>query len=260
MILIFGLFLIVSVILSMVGSGGGVLYVPVLLAFGYPFAIASSTSLFLITVTGFSAFSRFERSHLVDWQLAVAMETFTDIGAFVGGYTAVHFPPHLLRVAFGMLLLIAAVFVLRMQKAPPETVRMKKGLGYWQREFGEYHYSIFLPVVVPVTFTIGFLSGALGIAGGLLKVPIMILWFSVPAKVAVATSSLMVGFTGLLGFTGHLFTGKIDWLLCASLGIAVLLGGQLGSRISIRLPEKQIDRLLAFVLTGVALWMIIRAF
>jgi uncharacterized membrane protein YfcA len=47
----------------------------------------------------------------------------------------------------------------------------------------------------------------MGVAGGLLKVPLMILRFSVPVKVAVATFSLMVGLTGLLGFTGHLFTG-----------------------------------------------------
>ncbi|OPX35457.1 hypothetical protein B1H10_01210 [candidate division KSB1 bacterium 4484_188] len=46
----------------------------------------------------------------------------------------------------------------------------------------------------------------------------MILWFSVPAKVAVATSLLMVGLTGLLGFSGHLFTGQINWLLSIGVG------------------------------------------
>ncbi|GAB4367685.1 MAG: hypothetical protein Kow0042_08460 [Calditrichia bacterium] len=56
-----------------------------LLAPGYAFPLASSTSLFLITVIGFSAFTHFQRAKLMDWRLAVVMDTFTDIGAFVGG-------------------------------------------------------------------------------------------------------------------------------------------------------------------------------
>ena len=253
------LFFIISIVLSAVGLGGGAFYVPLLLALGYAFPLASSTSLFLITVTGFSAFSRFQRAKLVDWQLAVVMDTFTDIGAFVGGYTAVHFASHLLKIAFGLLLILAAVFILRLQGRQKFRPDPRQGFGYWQREFGEYRYSIFVPAIIPITFAIGYLSGALGVAGGLLKIPIMILWFSVPAKVAVATSSLMVGLTGLLGFTGHLFTGQINWLLSIGVGGVVLIGGQIGSHISIRLPEKRVKQVLAVVLVLIALWMIWQA-
>jgi len=94
----------------------GAFYVP-LLALGYAFPLASSTSLFLITVTGFSAFSRFQRARQVDWQLAIVMDTFTDIGAFVGGCTAVHFSSSYSKIAFGVLLILAAFFIFRMQTA-----------------------------------------------------------------------------------------------------------------------------------------------
>lgn len=93
------LFLIISIILSSVGLGGGAFYVPLLLALGYPFSVASSTSLFLIMVTGISAFFRFQRAKLVDWQLAIVMDTFTDLGAFVGGFTAIHFAVPYLKIA-----------------------------------------------------------------------------------------------------------------------------------------------------------------
>lgn len=252
------LFFLFSFFLSMVGLGGGAFYVPLLLALCYAFPLASSTSLFLITVTGFSAFSRFQRAKLVDWQLAVVMDTFTDIGAFVGGYTAVYFASHYLKIAFGVLLILAALFILFMQGKQKNHPEPRQGFGYWQREFGEYRYSIFVPAIIPITFAIGYLSGALGIAGGLLKVPIMILWFSIPAKVAVATSSLMVGLTGLLGFSGHLFTGQINWLLCFGLGIVVLLGSQLGAKISIRLEERKLKLTLAIILIVIAIWMILR--
>ena len=260
LVLVLGLFLIVSVVLSLVGLGGGVFYVPLLLVMGYPFPLAASTSLFLITVTGFSAFSRFRLAKLVDWQLAVVMDTFTDLGAFVGGYTAVHFSESLSKSVLAVLLMIAAVFTYRGQVRGSAPVKLKRGFGYWERHFAGYAYSLFLPVVIPITFVIGFLSGALGIAGGIFKVPIMILWFGVPAKIAVATSSLMVGLTGLMGFGGHLFTGQIDWALCFGLGIVVLIGGQIGSRVSIRLPERKLKQVLAAVLMFIALWMLWRQF
>ncbi|GAB4367763.1 MAG: sulfite exporter TauE/SafE family protein [Calditrichia bacterium] len=252
-------FFLVSVVLSMVGLGGGAFYVPILLALGYGFPEASSTSLFLIMVTGLSAFSRFQKAKLVDWQLALVMDLFTDIGAFVGGYTAFHFNDRYLKIGFGILLVLAAYFILRMQKQAKTSSGPRTGFGYWQREFGDYRYSILVPAVIPITFIIGYASGMLGVAGGLLKIPIMVLWFGVPAKVAVATSSLMVGLTGLLGFGGHLFTGKIDWLLAIGTAIVVFTGGQIGAQISIQLPEKKIKKVLAVVFFLLALWMIVNA-
>jgi len=252
------LFLIISIVLSSVGLGGGAFYVPLFLALGYPFNIASSTSLFLIMVTGASAFSRFQRAKLVDWQLAIVMDTFTDLGAFIGGFTAVHFAVHYLKIAFALVLLMAAIFIFRMQQHRNQTVRLKHGFGYWQRQFGDFHYSVFVPAVIPLTFAIGYLSGALGIAGGLLKIPMMVIWFNIPVKIAVATSSLMVGLTGLLGFSGHLFTGKINWLLCLGIGVVVFVGGQIGSAFSIKLPERKVKKLLAVILIVVAVALITR--
>ncbi len=254
-----GVFLLISALLSSVGLGGGAFYVPLLLALGYSFNVSSSISLFLIAVTGFSAFARFQKAKLVDWKLAIMMDTFTDIGAFVGGVTAIHIKTTILKIAFALLLVVAAFFIFKPQKRSKTAHVSRRGFGYWQRQFGEYHYSIFLPAIFPITFVIGYLSGALGVAGGLLKIPIMILWFGVPAKIAVATSSLMVGLTGLLGFGGHFFTGQVNWMMSLSLGVVVLIGGQIGSLLSIRLPEKKLKTIIAFIFMLIALWMFFKA-
>ena len=250
------IFLIVSIILSMVGLGGGAFYVPLLLALGYGFQSSSTISLFLIAITGFAAFLQFRQARLVDWQLAIVMETFTDIGAFAGGFTSGHFSDEYLKIVFGILLLIASYFIMRMQRGEVVTARLKTGFGYWQREFSGNTYSIFIPAIIPITFAIGYLSGLLGVAGGLLKIPIMILWFGIPAKIAVATSSLMVSLTGLLGFGGHLLNVNFDWWMAVGLGVVVFIGGQIGSRISIRLPEKKVKNVLAFVFFILAIYMI----
>ena len=252
------IFLAISIILSAAGLGGGAFYVPLLSALGYNFPLASSTSLFLIMLTGLSAFSRFQQAKMVDWQLAVIMDLFTDIGAFAGGYSAIRLEVKWLKIAFGLVLILAAYFIVRMQKRKNSRRPLKTGFGYWQRNFAAESYSLYWPAVFPITFAIGYLSGALGVAGGLLKIPIMVLWFAVPVKIAVATSSLMVGLTGMLGFSGHLFTGQVDWKLALGLGVIVVIGGQIGARFSIKTDEKKVKQILALVFTGIAIWMIVR--
>jgi len=259
MVTVIIIFLIVSVILSMVGLGGGAFYVPLLLAVGYGFQEASTTSLFLIMVTGFAAFLQFRKAKLVDWQLAIVMDTFTDIGTFVGGYTSIHFHDNYLKIIFGILLFIASFFILRIQRRKDKAVKLKTGFGYWQREFAGHTYSIFIPAIIPITFAIGYLSGLLGVAGGLLKIPIMVLWFGVPAKIAVATSSLMVSLTGLLGFGGHWSHSSVDWWTLIGLGAVVFIGGQIGSRVSVKLPEKKVKLLLAVVFVLLGIWMILKS-
>ncbi len=251
--------LIISIVLSSVGIGGGIFYVPLFLFLGYGFQEASTTSLFLITLTGFSAFLRFRKAKMVDWQLALILETFTDIGAFTGGATSINFHPHLLKIILGLLLLIAAYFTTKPKKDSAAKLTLKTGFGRWNRHFNGYDYSLSLPLIIPLTFSIGYFSGLLGIAGGVFKIPIMILWFGIPAKIAIATSALMVSLTGLMGLGGHLLHTAIDWKTAIILGIVVFIGGQIGSRISLKLPEKKVKLVLAVILAIIAIYMIMKA-
>jgi len=252
-------FFIFSIILSMVGLGGGVLYVPLLLFLGYDFQDSSTLSLFLIIVTGFSAFTRFRKAKLVDWKLALFMESFTGLGAFTGGLTSVHFNELYLKLAFAIALIVAAYLMLKPQNVLEQKHLIKTGRFYWKREFGGNSYSLNIPLIIPVAFLIGYVAGLLGIAGGVFKVPIMILWFGIPAKIAIATSSLMVSFTGLLGFGGHLVNSQPNWKLAMALAVVVFAGAQIGSRISIKLPEKSVKKIMAFVLMALSVYMIVKS-
>ncbi len=250
-------FLIISIVLSSAGIGGGIFYVPIFLFLGYSFQESSTTSLFLIAITGFSAFLRFRKAKMVDWQLALVLETFTDLGAFTGGATSFHFHPHLLKLILGLLLLIASYFTIKPKNNATVSIPSGKGFGRWNRHFNGYDYSLSLPIIIPLTFSIGYLSGLLGIAGGVFKIPIMILWFGIPAKIAIATSTLMISLTGLLGLGGHLLHTAIDWKTAAILGVVVFAGGQIGSRISLKLSEKKVKFVLSGILGIIAVYMIL---
>ncbi len=251
-------FVLISSLASMVGLGGGVFYVPALIFLGYSFNEASTISLFLIVFTGLSAFLRFRKGGLVDWKIALVMEFFTGIGAFTGGLTSVQFNQNFLKILFSAVLIIIAVFLLLKKEVKPDKLSpVKSGFGYWVRNFNGMTYSIPVFLMIAVTFSAGYLSSILGISGGALKVASMILLFGIPSRVAVATSSLMVGFTGLTGLAGHLVKTSIDWKMAAILIVAVFIGGKLGSKISMGFSEKKVNKVASFIYIGLAVIMVL---
>lgn len=70
---------------SMIGIGGGVLFIPILLAFGFSFYQADAISIFIIMALSISASLVYYRVQIIDWKLALITNPLTDIMAFVGG-------------------------------------------------------------------------------------------------------------------------------------------------------------------------------
>jgi len=93
-------FFISAGISSMIGIGGGVLYVPILLAFGFPFYQAAAISLFIIMALSISASLVYYRVQLVDWKLALTIEPLIAITALIGGYYSSFIQINGLKVLF----------------------------------------------------------------------------------------------------------------------------------------------------------------
>ena len=246
---------VLSILAAMTGIGGGTMYVPALLMMKYPFHETTTISLLLISATGISALLQYRKAHLVDWKLAIVMEIFTDLGAFTGGFTSVQYHPVVLKTMFSVVLIVIAFITIKVRPANSGSKELKTGFGYWVRHFNGMSYSIPLFYMIPVTFTAGYLSGLMGIGGGVIKIPMMILWFNIPAKIAIATSALMVSFTALTGLGGHLVHTRIDWSLAIILAVAAFTGGHLGSRFSMKLPESKVKRVVGFVFITIAVLM-----
>jgi uncharacterized membrane protein YfcA len=99
-----------------------------------------------------------------------------------------------------------------------------------------------------------------GIGGGILKVAAMVLLLGVPVDIAVASSSIMVGITAAGGLTGHLISGMWQWKTAIPLAVIVFIGAQIGSRISVGLNKKTLEKLLGWLLLGVAAVTVITIF
>lgn len=251
--------LALSVLFSGLGIGGGAFYIPLLTSQGLPFQQAVAVSLAMIVAMSASSTVVYVRRGLVDPWILLYMEPFSVVGAFLAGFGSHLVPETALRIAFGVIVLPTAWWMartgdLKPRAAPPE--------GRWVRHrttpHGDYHVS-------PVTGALaasaaGLISGFLGLGGGVVKVPAMVLLFGVPMRVAAANAGVMIGITALAGFVGHAVSGSVPWGVAALGSLAVMAGGQLGARLVLRLPQVLVRRVFAGVLVGLGAWIVAEIF
>jgi hypothetical protein len=112
-------------------------------------------------------------------------------------------------------------------------------------------------VGVPGGAILGFLSGIVGIGGGIFLSPLLLLLRWVDAKQAAACASFFIVVNSLAGLGGHWHKAVFDPRLILPLGAAVFLGGQIGSRLgAFHLPKLVLQRVLAVLVASVAIKML----
>ena len=246
-------FFLVSILFTMFGLGGGTLYVPILLGFSLPYSVAAGTSLLLITVGAVSATVIYARSGQIDWKFVLAVNLFSDMAAFWGGYWT--FPPDLLQVLFALVLFASGTFMIKEPSLKPLNY-FKGRVMVWNHRFAGNNYRIIIPLILSAFITVGFWSGALGIGGGVFKIPIMVLLCGFPLRMAIATSSLMIATSSFWGLMGHFKAGTVNLDIGIPLAVIVFIGGQIGSRISLKTNKHRLRQGFAAILYIVAAKML----
>ena len=261
-LLVFAFFYLVmfatAAVFSSLGVGGGVLYTPIQLFFGIEFHTAASTSLFLIMVTSLSATLVFHKAATVDWPMAIVLETSTTLGAFLGGLFSGHFSGKFLIYLFSGVIAVAAFFMVKHFDIPNRCGDKPGGFFRWHRGIGTERYCVNLALALPIAFVAGVVSGMIGVSGGILKVPMLVLLFGVPMNIAVGSSAFMVGLTASGGFLGHLVAGHLDWKMALILMPGIFIGAQLGARTSVKVDKTKMKRFFGFVLAALAVFLVIR--
>ena len=242
----------------MLGQGGGTLYTPVQVLLGIDFHVAATTSLFLIMVTSLSATLVFRKAHKVDWPLAFVLESVTASGGFVGGVGSAWLSDQVLSWLFAAVVAFAAVFMIHSYQPSQSKAPQQRKWYHWRRWYNGQSYTVNLLLALPISFLAGMVSGMVGVGGGILKVPLMVLLLGIPMDIAIGTSALMVGLTAGGGFAGHLAAGHWDWRLSLVLAMAVFLGGQIGARQSLTLNRTRMKKIFGWFLLFIAAVMVIK--
>jgi len=244
-----------ATVAAMLGIGGGSLYTPLQVLFGIDMHEAATSSLALILVISLTATRTFHRAGKIDWGLAIVLEIVTVIGSILAGYFSGHIPARVLTITLIVVLIIVGLTMLFLPSTTKTHLHHDKGWYHWRRPQG---YTINLLVALPLSIVAGVLSGLLGIGGGIVKVPLMVMILGIPMHTAVATSAFMVGITALGGFAGHAFAGHVNWKFILIAAPAVLIGAWIGAHIMLKTPKQRLKKIFGIVVIIVAGLLIIR--
>ena len=180
------------------GVGGGFLMTPVqywLYTLGgmdstLATRLAFGTSLAVIIPTMISgAFAHHSRG-AVNWQAAIPMGCAAVFGGFAGGTAAAHLPGIVLRSFFALLIILIAVrMIWHLQSCTVSEPRGSTG------------------VFIIIGFFIGIVSGLAGIGGGVLLVPVLVIFLGYPIHSAVGTSSACLIFSSTGAVAAYIING-----------------------------------------------------
>lgn len=235
-------FLVTAVLYAAVGFGGGSTYNALLVLADTDYRVLPSVALAcnLIVVSG--GVWQYRRSGELSFGFAVPFVAFSIPMAWLGGRVPIQRDSFVLLL--GLSLLAAGIAMWFQPSQAKVTQRGATPLNWF--------------VGVPLGGALGFVSGMVGIGGGIFLAPALhLLRLAEPKRIA-ATSSFfilvnsiagLVGQASKQGTTAHL-TALSDYIW---LGVAVLIGGQLGSRLSTRvLSGRVVKRLTALLILYVA--------
>jgi uncharacterized membrane protein YfcA len=233
---------LVALVFSMLGLGGGMLYVPLFKWLDLPLkSVAIPLSLLLNGVTTLSAFLRYWREGLVDIRSGLPVALAAVLAAPLGAWSMAYVPRDALLILFAAFTALASVYSLKTGgkeagAPPPPGRRLAIGLALGAFE--------------------GFFGGLLGVGGGFIVAPVLMA-LGFPTKRAVATTSFIVTFASVSGFAAHAAAGRLDpalTLLCVGAAIA---GSQLGAWFMARRAKPAwVKRLYGVLLLAVALKLV----
>ena len=99
----------------------------------------------------------------------------------------------------------------------------------------------------------GFSSSLLGIGGGILFVPLLVLFLSMNLHLAIGTSLAAIVPTAIVGTFRHFSQGQVDWKIAGILSVFAITGAWIGAGISFQLDPLILRRVFALLLAGLAL-------
>lgn len=105
-----------------------------------------------------------------------------------------------------------------------------------------------LALLAPIALAVGVLTGVVGIGGGFLVVPALVLLAGVPMHHAVGTSLLVIAMNSAAAFAGHVGTVALDWTFLARFTAAAVAGALVGAALAARVPQGALKRTFAVLL------------
>lgn len=242
-----------GLVIGLLGGGGGILAVPLLIAAGQPFLVASSQSLLIVGAGAVAALVPHHRARRVEWRVGATFGALGAVGALVGAWLAPSIAPAVLLGGLAFLLLAGAVAMLR-NAFGEQTLAETRA----ETQVAASSAPSSPVTVVALATSVGLVTGLLGVGAGFVVVPALVAAMKLPIKKASATALVVIVInSGVAAIVRHGNLGtpaEAIGLAAASATFAVL-----GALLSRRVPGWALSAAFGVLMILVAIYTVVHA-
>lgn len=268
-----GLGLLIGLVIGALGGGGSILTVPVLVfLLGLSAQDATSGSLVIVGVTAVVASAAHARTGGTRWRTALTIGAAGVPASVLGTRVNRLVDENVLLLCFAALMLVAAVGMILRSSEHHDDDRQDHDLaGGGDRGASGTATATCPPDVsastgrsavlrlVSVGLLIGFLTGFLGVGGGFVIVPVLVIALRLPMSVAVGTSLLVIALNSGVALLARAGQGAFDWEVIGPFTLTAVAGSLVGKKIAERVANNTLTRAFAVLLVLVAGYVAVRA-
>jgi hypothetical protein len=220
---------------SLVGLGGGVVMIPLMISMlKFTQHQAHGTSLVAVVFVGAAGAATYALYGTTDWKVAILLALTATITARLGALFAHSLPEKKLKMAFGYFLIFVSVLMLVKGYLP----RPEEAFGEWAK----------MGIFLGTGALTGFVSGMMGVGGGTVMVPPMVLLAGMTQQLAQGTALLAMIPVGIAGAWTHYKLGNVKMDVAPGLAVGAVAGSYFGGAAANMLPEIALRYIFAVVL------------
>lgn len=238
----------IGVSLGLLGSGGSIITVPVLVyLIGQDEKVAIAGSLFVVGNIALAGSLQYVRAKLIDWHNVLVFGVPGMAGTYLGAAIAAYVSGIMQLALFALVMLLASYMMLRPVVL---TDKPHEPRANWK--------------IAGDGLFVGMITGLVGVGGGFLIVPALVLLGGMGIHAAVATSLVIIALKSYSGFYKYIDVLEaqnleLDWrtlMIVTGLGIA---GSFAGAKIANRVPQDKLKRWFGYFLIIMGLYILARS-
>lgn len=223
--------LLIGISLGLLGSGGSILTVPVLIYLvGEPEKAAIAESLGIVAAISLVGAIPYAIRKEVDWKSVFYFGIPGMAGTYGGAALSAYLSGSFQLMIFAVVMLLAAAMMIR---KPKELNTKETTAPIW--------------MLISEGLVVGVITGLVGVGGGFLIIPALVLLGGLSMRIAVGTSLFIIAAKSLLGFYKYIDVLakedlSINWQLVLVFTLIGILGSFIGSKASQFIPQQQLKR------------------
>jgi uncharacterized protein len=267
--------LVIGLVIGGLGGGGGALTVPALVyVLGLTAQDATTSSVLIVGISSLAGVLTRIRDRSLRWRTGFAFAVVGAPAAYLGGVLNHRVAAPVVLVTFAVVTVVAAAAMLVESRTtrdaeecpgtsdlaerpvPPSGPGRDTGTALAVRPtVGRRRVLVRVGVVACCGAAVGFLTGFLGVGGGFLVLPVLVIALRMPLPAAVGTSLLIMVFNSSSALVSRIGDLDVDWTVVVPFTLASVVGTLLGRRLADRLPGAALTRIFALLLLLVGIFV-----